>query len=272
MGQHIQPHQIDGLEHSGFGPTHGRTEEGVHLGDGQPLFQHQLHGAHDAVHPDAVADEIGRVFSPHDSFAQPALPEIGHELEHLGRCLFAGNQFQQFHVAHRVEKVRSQKMVFEIVAQPFAQLLERQSRSVGRNDGPGLAHALDPFEQRLFDRHIFHDHLDNPVAAPQQVEVVFQIADADAVYIFRVHQKGRVGLAHGVEARADNPVACFAILALFGRQIRGNNVQQQSWNAGAGQQGRDAAAHDAGTNNGRLVYSSNHRPSSCFGCKDVFQI
>ena len=56
MGQGIQAHQVGGFEHGRFGPSHGRAEERVHLCDGHPVCEHQLHGFDDTLDANAVAD------------------------------------------------------------------------------------------------------------------------------------------------------------------------------------------------------------------------
>ena len=115
------------------------------------------------------------------------------------RCLFARNDLQQFHVTHRIEKVGAQKMAFEPIAQPLAELFKGQPRCVGGDDGMVGAYAVNTLEQGLFDFDVFDHHLNDPVAVGQMVEIILQIADTDPVDVPGVHEQSRVGFGHGIQ-------------------------------------------------------------------------
>ena len=106
MGQHIQTHEIRGFKHGGFGPSHRLSEKRIHFGNRQAVFDHHLNRLDHALNADPVADEIGGILGPNDPFAQNPLTVFGHEFEHLRQRLLAGDDLQQFHITHRIEKMR----------------------------------------------------------------------------------------------------------------------------------------------------------------------
>ena len=161
--QHVQAHQVGSFEHRRFGSTHKGAENGIHILDRKPLLLHQLHGLYHPLNPDAVCDKIGGVLGPDNSFPEDSFSEIGHEGEDFGQGFLTGDNFQQSHVANRIEKVGSQKMLVEFLAQARGHGLERNAGSVGGNDGTGFSDRLYPLEQLLFYFQVFHHHLDNPV-------------------------------------------------------------------------------------------------------------
>ena len=77
---------------------------------------------------DAVGDEIGRVLGAHYALAQYAVAEIGERIEDFGPRGRAGNQFDQLHVARRVEEMRAGPMLLEFGGEAGGDLADRAGR------------------------------------------------------------------------------------------------------------------------------------------------
>ncbi len=163
MTHGIQPNKVRGLEHGGFGPSQNRPEQGIHFGDADAVFHHDLHRLDYALDPDPVGDKIGGILGPYNAFSQNAFPIIGHKGKNFRQGFFTWNNFQKFHVSDRVEEVRSQKMLTEFLAQPFGHGFQWNTGGVGGNDTAFFTDRLDAFEKFLFDFQIFDHNLDNPV-------------------------------------------------------------------------------------------------------------
>ncbi len=54
-----------------------------------------------------------------------------------------GDDFQQAHVARRVEEVRAEPGPAEVVGESFGDLADGQAAGVGGDDGAGLADGFD---------------------------------------------------------------------------------------------------------------------------------
>src|SRR5580658_11385893 len=60
--------------------------------------------------PNTVCNEIRSIFAAHDSLAQSAFGEPGHEIEQLRIGARPGNHFDQVQVAGRIEEMRAKEM------------------------------------------------------------------------------------------------------------------------------------------------------------------
>ncbi|VTR68538.1 hypothetical protein DESC_710035 [Desulfosarcina cetonica] len=258
MRHGVQADQIGGFEHGRLGTPHGRPEERIDFGNGDAHLHHQLHGLDHALNADAVTDEIGRVLGPDNPLAQDALAEIGHEGQDLGQGLRTGDDLQEFHVTDRVEEMGAEEILLERRTPALAHLLQRNAGGIGGDDGTGLADRFDAFEQVLLDLQVFDDHLDDPVAFGQFIEIVLQVADADAIDILGLHEQCGLGHDHRVQTGLGDPIASRRVVLFLLLEVEGDDVQQQGFHAGTGQKRGNATAHHAAADDCRLPDFSDH--------------
>ena len=90
---------------------------------------------------DAVGDEVRRVLAGHHAFAQMAVAELADEREDLGPRVRAGNHFDQMQIARRIEEVRAEEVLAELVGIAFGDLRQRDAAGVGGDDGAGRRDA-----------------------------------------------------------------------------------------------------------------------------------
>ena len=86
------------------------------------------------------------------------------------------------------------------------------------------------------------------------VEVVLEVADGDEVGVARREEGGRLGLERFFFAAQGEGVAPAATLIFA---VRGNDVEEQHFDAGAGQVRGDARAHDSGSEHCDLLELSH---------------
>ena len=94
---------------------------------------------------DSVADKIGGVFGPNDTFPKDSFAEIDYEFQHFGQSFLAGNNLQKSHVANRIKKVGPQKVLFELDAQALRHGLQRYTGCIRGNNGAFLSNRFEPF-------------------------------------------------------------------------------------------------------------------------------
>ena len=185
----IQAHKVTGLEHGGFGPSQHSAEKGICFRYGKPVLKHHLHGLYHALNTDPVPYEIGRVFCPDNAFSKFPLSVICHEFKNFRQSFFPRYDFKKLHISYRIEKMGSQKMLSEFLAQTLGHAFQGDSRCVRGNNGRVFPDSLKPLQKFLLDFQIFNNHFHNPVTIPKLVKIIFEIADGDEVRIFFAHQK-----------------------------------------------------------------------------------
>src|SRR3954471_12133944 len=158
-----------------------------------------------------------------------------------------GDNFQQTHVARRVEEMRAKPGPAEFVRKAFADLVHRQSTCVGRDNGTGLADGFYFLEQGTFDFEILDYRLNDPIDLGKLFDVIFKIAHANQSSQRRVHECRRLGFLRCFESGGGNLVSRWAICV--GR----NNVKQVTGDAGIGEMRGDARAHGSGTQDSDFI-------------------
>ncbi len=179
MPEDVESDEIAKTKRPCLRPAHCGSGQGIDFLDAQV---HLLHNAHDVQHgegADAIGDEVGRVLGVHHTFTQVQIAEVSDGLHQRGIGIGSGNQFQQAHVARRIEEVRTEPAAAEVVRETFGDLGHRQAAGVGGDDRSGLAHGIDALQQLALDVEVFDDDFDDPVDLGQLGEVVFEVADGD---------------------------------------------------------------------------------------------
>ncbi len=95
------------------------------------------------INAEPVRNESRAVLAAHDALAEYEIRAGGHVLgeRRIGRR--PGHDFQQPHIARRVEEVRDQKIALERVAESLGEQRERNRRGVRGDRGAGLAHGVE---------------------------------------------------------------------------------------------------------------------------------
>ena len=239
MAEDIESDQIAEAEGRHLGPADGGAGERVHFFDAEV---HLLHDAHDVQHgkgADAVGDEVGRVFGVHHALAEMQIAEVRDGLHGRGIGVRRGNDFQQPHVARRVEEMRSKPAAAEVLGETFGDLADGQAAGIGGDDRSRLADLLDLAEQFALEVEIFDDRLDDPVNFGELLEVVFEVADRDQAIERRLEEGGGLGLDRSFLTGGGETVARGTV------GVGRNDIKQVRGNTGVGQVRGDAGPHGA---------------------------
>ena len=169
-----------------------------------------LHQADRVAHregADAVGDEVRRVVRVDDGLAQAQVAEVldGGDVGGIG--VGRGDDFEQAHVARRIEEVRAEPVAAQLHRHAFDDLVDGQAAGVAGDDRVGAAMLLHLVEQRALDLEVLGDDFDDPVAVGDQGEVVVEVADGDeARAVGRVEGRG-LGFLEAIERGEDDLVA-----------------------------------------------------------------
>ena len=247
IGHQVQTDQIDQPEHAGLRDAHGAADHGVGLFHGQAKVHRLVDRGLNPVGADPVGDEAGAVLALHDALAQPLVGEGAEGCDGFGAGGGAGDHFQQAHVARRIEEVGDQEILGELFALALDQVLQRDGRGVGGDDGTGLPHLVQPGVEVRLDRGVLDHGFDDPVHARELFQIVVDVAGGDQPGVLLVHEGGGIGLQHLFDGCAGNHAAVVAASVL---DVLRDDVEQEDRDAGIGDMRRDAAAHHAGADHG----------------------
>ena len=142
MRHQVDADQVEQAEQAGGGEAHHLAGDRVGLLDGEPVIQGGVDARLHPHHADAVGDKARRVVAANDAFAQLHVAEPGQRFGHLGRCVPAGDQLQQAHIARRVEEMGDGEIAPERLRPALDQVRERDRRGVGGDDRARLPHGF----------------------------------------------------------------------------------------------------------------------------------
>ncbi len=229
-------HHVRQPEGAGARKANGGAGQRIHLLHAQTLFLHHAECLQDEEGADAVGDEIRRVASADDLFAEVLIEETGKRRHRRRIGIRAGNDFHQAHVTRRIEEVRAEPAAAQFRGQHAGNRGDGNAAGVRGQDGVRLHMRRDARQQLLLDLEIFRYRLDDPVAFGELRQIVIEVAGANARGGGWRVKSGRLALLQRVERLVRNGVA--------GAIARGQ-IQQQDADAGIGQMSGDARSHGA---------------------------
>ena len=164
VGEDVDADEIGEAEGAGARPADGGAGQRVDLFDGESLLEHQVGGVEHDRDADAVGDEVGRVVREDDLLAEEAISESGESGDDGGIGFGCGDDFQQTHVARRIEEVRAEEAAAN-GGNRGGDAGDGQAGSVGGEEGVRSEMRKHAGEERGFDFEIFGDGFDDPIAA-----------------------------------------------------------------------------------------------------------
>ena len=236
-------------------PAERGAGAGVHFLKRHAQLVHQANRIQHGKRSDAIGDEIRSILGDDDALAQLVIAKFGERFDHLGARRRAGNNFDQFQIARRIEEMRARPMLLPFLGHPFRDAAHGQAGGIRGDDRAGLANLRDAREQRALDFEIFGDDFDDPVGLGAKFQIVFKIAGDDAIFEAAREKCGGLGLDGGGKARANDAVANIGIcqgqpaLLLLGGQLGRRDIQQRAPDAGIGDVRGNARAHGARAQN-----------------------
>ncbi len=237
----VQAHHVGSAESAGLGAAElGAGEVVDHIATQAELLR-LMDGGHHAEDADAVGDEVGRVLGAHHALAEGGDKEAFELVEDLSLGRGGRDQFDQMHVARRVEEMHAAEARLQGRIEAFGQRRDRQARGIGGEDRIRRDEGGDLLVQVVLPVHAFGDGLDDQVAALQQFEVVVIVGDLDASSIVLVAQRRRAEFFEALDG--------FQHDAVLGAG-RCRQVEQNHGDFGIDAVGGDLRAHDAGAEDG----------------------
>ena len=232
VGEDVDADEIGEAKGSGAGPAEGGAGERVHFFDGEALLEHEVGGVEHDGDADAVGDEVGRVVREDDLLAEDAIGEGGKGGDDGGIGVGGGNDFEQAHVARRIEEVRAEEAVSGLDGQCRGDVRYGQAGGVGGEERVRGEMREDAGEQRGFDFEIFGDSFNDPVAPGEFGQVVVEVAGSDERGERGLKEGGGLGFGESVEGRAAAAPRCLW-----------REIEEEHGDSGVGEMRGDAGAH-----------------------------
>ena len=145
VAEDVEADEIDGAESGRARPADGLAGERVDLFDAQVHFLHEAHHVEHGKCADAIGDEVGCIFRQHDALAQLRVAEMGDGFDQCGVGFWSWDQFEQAHIARRIEKMRAEPRAAEVFGKSFGDFCHGKPAGVGGDDGAGLADGFHLF-------------------------------------------------------------------------------------------------------------------------------
>ena len=253
MPQNVQPDQINSAESRRLGPADRLSSERVHIFNAEIQFLHQSHDVQYGKRTDAISDEVRCVLGEDNAFAQLHIGEVHNRVQRSTVSFRRRDNFQQPHIARRIEKMRAKPRPPEIVREPFGNLPHRQPASVGGDDRARPSHGFHLLEQPALDLEILNYGFDDPVHFRQPFQIIFKVADRNQSRQRRLKKSPRLGFF----CRFQPPSGDF--IARRPLRIGRNDVQQIARNACIGEMCGDARAHSPGAQNRNFMNALHER-------------
>ena len=138
--------------------------EGVGFFDGEALLEHQLRGGEHDGYADAVGDEVGSVIGEDDLLAEEAIGEGGEGGKQPGVGFGDGDEFQEAHVAGRIEEVAAEEAGAHGFRECGGDEFDGQAGGVGGEQRLGLKVRCYAAEELMLDGEILGNGFNDPVA------------------------------------------------------------------------------------------------------------
>ncbi len=163
VSEHVESHQIERAKRRSLWPAHCRSGDFVDLFNRVAVCQHRANRMQRAERADAIRNKIRAILRHDYAFAQPFVEKAEHRTRDFRLRPFSANQFNQVHVARRIEEVHAQKVRAKIFRASLGQLVKGNAAGVRSNDGARLPVLLDFFVKASFDfkvlDHCFNDQI-----------------------------------------------------------------------------------------------------------------
>ena len=169
----------------------------------------------------------------HHTFAQDLVIIGGQALYDLRACISAAHQFQQAHIAHRVEIMSDGKALPEGQRHLGDQKLDWNGGGVGGDDAGVTDHCVQTLVEIALDIKALHNGFDDPIAVRQLVKVSFNRAGLYQLDIAVLMQRCRFRFLQPLQS----------VICGFGGEI-----QQQNLMARICDLSRNTGSHGASAN------------------------
>ena len=237
MPDGVQAHDVGGAESAGLRAPQLGPGEVVDNIEAQAEFLGLAHRGKHLEGADPVGDEIGRVLGADAALAQRGRQEGLELVEHFGRGVGSGDQFDQVHIARRIEEMHAAESGAQRLRNAFAEPADRQARGIAAEDRVRADEGRDLRVQVVLPVHALGDRLDHQFALAQPLEVFVVVGGLDESGQVRMTERRRVHLLQALDGAQRHPVA---------RPLAGRQIEQQHAHARIDQMGRNLRPHHPG--------------------------
>src|SRR6185369_6486900 len=178
--EHVETGDVHRAEGRALGSAERRPRDRVDVFDRELAGFERGENPDYSVQPDPISDEIRRVFSDDDAFAEVQVGEAGHPGDDVPVRVGRWYDFEEREVPRRVKEVRPQPMPPEFLAAAVRDGMNRNTGRVRRHDRAWVTNRFDFLEERTLDVKLFDDGFEDPVDRPERADVAVQPAGGDA--------------------------------------------------------------------------------------------
>ena len=179
MRERIETDHIGSPVSGTLGATYRRSGQRVNLIEAQLELHGVMHGCRDRKHANTVGDKIGRVVGADHAFADSGDEKSFQLIENRGLGVWRGNQFDQFHITRRIEKMYAAEAMTQRFRKYFRQLGDGKPGGVGSKNCVGPHERRDLFIQRFLPVHTLGNRFNNQIAIFEPGEIFVIVGRRD---------------------------------------------------------------------------------------------
>ena len=237
VGQRIEADDIAGAVGGALRAADLRAGQRIDFVEAEAEGGRVVHDSQDRKDADPVGDEVRGVQRADHILAEARGQPGFQRVERAGVGAFGADDFDQRHVARRVEEMNAAEARPHRLGQALGQHVHRQAGGVGGDDGLRPEMRRDLGVEVVLPVHALGNGLDDQVALGQQRQVLLVIGGIDVFELALAGQRRRVQLLQAVEGLEHDTV----LVAFLGRQVK-----QHHRHVGIGQVRRDLRPHHPG--------------------------
>src|SRR5215211_4802406 len=113
MIPHIESHQVEQTKRGGLRSPNQGTGNRIYLIYGIAILQNEVQGKRACTECNAIANEIRRVLTKDNSFAETVFAKPGDKLDDFFIGICCGANLQQLQIARRIKEMCAKKMLLK---------------------------------------------------------------------------------------------------------------------------------------------------------------
>ena len=202
MAEDVDAGDVHRAERRALGAAQRGTGHRIDLFDRVLAGFERTENLNHSVQADMVRDEIRRVLGDDDAFAEPPIGEARDAGHHIRLGVDGRDDLEEPQISWWVEEVGADPMTTEVGRAAFAEGRNGNPRRVRADDRAGPPCGVDALEQRPLHLELFNDRFDDPVDAPDAIEIAIQPADGNQCGGVGREERIRLERAGALESRA----------------------------------------------------------------------
>ena len=130
VSKYVEAYEIEGAKGRSLWPADGGPRDLVDLFDRVDVVEHCANRMQRAESADAIRNKVRPILRHDDAFAEAFIEKAEHRTRNFWFGPFGANQFDEVHVARRIEEVHAEEVGAKIFRATFGEVLQRNATGV----------------------------------------------------------------------------------------------------------------------------------------------